>query len=90
MSTQEAKSEGNGKSWILTKLGWFDPPMGRVHQPKKFRSGGTPCGRGRPTPWPILLVKPKSQLVAPNSKSSGMVNFYDNIRLLGGRKVLTL
>ena len=40
--------------------------MGRVDPAQYFWSGVTPCGRGRPPPGLILLVKPKFQVVAPN------------------------
>ena len=40
--------------------------MGRVDPAQYFWSGATPCGRGRPPPGLILLVKPKFQVVAPN------------------------
>ena len=36
------------KSPILTTLGWFDQPMGRVDQPKYFWSGVNPVGVGAP------------------------------------------
>ena len=83
MSTGERNTWRRAISRIWTKLGWFDPPMGRVHQPKNFWSGGTPCGRGSPTPGPILLVNPKSCLTASTAFLLCMVNFFDDNKKMG-------
>ena len=83
MSTGERNTWRRAISRIWTKLGWFDPPMGRVHQPKNFWSGGTPCGRGSPTPGPILLVNSKSCLTASTAFLLCMVNFFDDNKKMG-------
>ena len=85
MSTGERNTWRRAISRIWTKLRWFDPPMGRVHQPKNFWSEGTPCGRGSPTPTPgpILLVNSKSCLRASTAFLLCMVNFFDDNKKMG-------
>ena len=47
-STRQRNIWRRAISGILTRLGWFDPLMGRVHQPKQFWSGVNPVGVGAP------------------------------------------
>ena len=48
ISTHGTNTWGRAISGILTKLGWFDPLMGRVDHPQYFLSGVTPVGGAAP------------------------------------------
>ena len=73
-STHETKVEGNSKTTEFNDTWLVRPTHGWGWPAQIFLVWGQPIWAGQPRPLLILLVNAKIYVVAPNPKSSGMVN----------------